>query len=108
MHHQKALTMRIIGFVGSVVLTLAAFFIIYHPTLYGMGIKTVITIIFILALLQFVVQFIFFIDIWQEKGPPWNLAIFFSTLFIVLTIIVFSIWIMSELNNHMMCHGCGA
>lgn len=103
---QKALTLRILGFVGSVVLTLAAFFIIYHPDLFGMGIKTIITIIFILALLQFVVQFIFFIDIWREKGTPWNLAIFFSTLFIVLTIIVFSIWIMSELNSHMMCKGC--
>lgn len=101
---QNALKLRIIGFVGSLVLTLIAFFIIYHPDLHGMGIKTVLTLLFVLALLQFVVQFMFFIDIWNEKGPPWNLAIFFSTLFIVLTIIVFSIWIMSELNNHMMCH----
>lgn len=99
---QKALTFRIIGFAGSVILTLAAFFIVAYPDVFHMEIKTAITIIFILAVLQFIVQFLFFLDIWREKGPPWNLAIFFSTLFIVLTVIIFSIWIMNHLNYNMM------
>jgi cytochrome o ubiquinol oxidase operon protein cyoD len=100
--HQKALTLRTIGFVASVILTLAAYFIIIRPGFFHLGIGTALIAIFILAILQFVVQFLFFLDLWREKGPSWNLGVFVSTLSILIIIIAFSIWIMNNLNYNMM------
>ncbi len=93
--------LRIIGFVGSLLLTLAAYFIIVHPEFFHFNIKTAITVIFILAIFQFAVQFLFFLNIWRETGPRWNIAVFISTLTIVLIIVAFTLWIMNHLNYNM-------
>lgn len=98
----KTLASRIIGFVASLILTLIAFFIVVRPDFFHMGIRMSILALLILAVLQFIVQSICFLNIWGEKGPRWNLVIFVSTLSIVLIIIVFSIWIMNHLNYNMM------
>ena len=98
---QKPLALRIFGFVASLVLTVAAYFLIIHPELFHLGIRLAIMVILILAVLQAMVQFIFFLNVWREKGPPWNLGVFISTLCIILIIIVFSIWIMNTLDYNM-------
>jgi cytochrome o ubiquinol oxidase subunit IV len=97
-----ALALRIIGYVGSLLLTLAAFFLFSHPEYFHLKVWMVILIIFIFALIQFVVQFVFFLDLWREKGPRWNLFVFFSTMSIILIIILASIWIMDHLDYNMM------
>jgi cytochrome o ubiquinol oxidase operon protein cyoD len=99
--YQKTLILRITGFVASLILTLLAYFIIVRPDFFHLEIETAITVILILALVQSMVQLIFFL-LWREKGPPWNLGFFISTIGIIATIIVFSIWIMNHLNYNMM------
>lgn len=99
---KQALTLRIFGFLASLILTLAAYFIIAYPEFHHLGIRNAIIVIFALAILQATLQFIFFLDIWREEGPRWNLAVFISTILIILTIILFSIWIMNHLNDNMM------
>lgn len=100
--HQKPLTLRIIGFVTSLILTLAAYLIVIRPGSFHLSVKSAIVIIFILAVCQSIAQFLFFLNIWREKGPRWNLSAFISTILIVLTIIFFTIWIMGHLEYNMM------
>jgi cytochrome o ubiquinol oxidase subunit IV len=99
--HEITVKSRAIGFVLSLVLTLAAYFIITSPAAFHLETNTAILVIFILAVLQFIVQSVFFLNIWSEKGPRWNLLVFISTLSIIFIIIVGSIWIMNHLNYNM-------
>lgn len=95
----QELSLRITGFIASLILTLAAYFIIIHPEFFN--IKTAALAIFILALIQSLIQLIFFIDVWEEKGVRWNLGIFISTVSILFIVIYFSIWIINNLNSNM-------
>lgn len=66
MHHE--LVLRVTGFIASIILTLAAYFIILNPEFFNFDIKTAVMVIFILALIQSIVQLIFFIDVWKKKS----------------------------------------
>jgi cytochrome o ubiquinol oxidase operon protein cyoD len=98
----SSLLSRVVGYLGSLILTVAAFLVIVYPKFFHLGVKTSALTILGLALLQSVVQSIFFLNILEEKGPRWNLVVFASTISIILIIIVFSIWIMNQLNYRMM------
>jgi cytochrome o ubiquinol oxidase subunit IV len=99
MHY--TLTSRVIGFGTSLILTLAAYFIIVDPSFFHFDVQTAVLVIFSLALVQSLVQLIFFINVWKEEGPLWNLGVFLSTVSIIFIIIFFSIWIMNHLNYNM-------
>lgn len=98
----KTLSSRLIGFVASLILTVTAFFLVARPAIFQGNVKAVMVVILLLALLQFVVQCIFFLNLLSEKGPRWNLFVFISTLSIIVVIIIGSIWIMNHLNYNMM------
>lgn len=98
---QHELTYKITGFVSSLILTLLAYFLIVIPEFFNLETRTVISIIFALALIQATVQLIFFINVWKEKGTLWNLWVFLSTASIIFIVIFFSIWIMDHLNYNM-------
>lgn len=99
MHHE--LTFRVTGFITSLSLTLIAYFIIVNPEYFNLSIHTAITVIFTLALIQSLVQLIFFIDVWKKDEWRWNLLVFISTVSIIFIVIFFSIWIMNHLNYNM-------
>lgn len=99
MYHE--LSSRVTGFIASLILTIAAYVIILNPDFFYLNIKTAILVIFTLALVQSLVQLIFFINVWKEKGTLWNLGIFVSTISIIFIVIFFSIWIMDHLNYNM-------
>jgi cytochrome o ubiquinol oxidase operon protein cyoD len=95
----------ITGFILSVLLTLAAAGLIWIHINSGHTIFThqFLTIaILVLAVAQLFVQLIFFMHLANESGPRWKLAVFASTVGIILIIIVGSIWIMNHLNYNMM------
>lgn len=87
---------RLIGFIASLIFTLAAFFVIRYQMPYAL--LTLLT----LAILQAIAQSIFFLHILSEKGPRWNLHVYVSTIGIVIIIIAFTIWILNHLNYNMM------
>jgi heme/copper-type cytochrome/quinol oxidase subunit 4 len=99
MSMSQALKLRIIGFAASLIFTLAAYFITVSPNLLNLDLKYSIPVILTLALFQATAQFIFFLDVWREKGTFWNLFIFISTILIIFIIVFFSIWIMDHLNT---------
>lgn len=101
------LKLRLTGLLASLLLTLAAYFLIIHPEWFEIGNKAATLTIFILAGVQSIVQLICFIDVWREKGPLWNFYVFVSTLSIIFIVIFFSIWIMSHLNHNMLPHDSG-
>lgn len=97
----QELSLRVTGFITSIVLTLTAYFIIINPGFFNLNINSAVIAIFILALVQSLVQLIFFIDVWKEKGTLWNLCIFISTVSIIFVIVFFSILIINHLNYNM-------
>ena len=96
-----ALLLRFTGYFLSIILTLAAYFIIIEPAFFHLETGTASIVIFVLALVQAAVQLIFFIHIWKEEGPLWNLHVFISTVLVIFIVIFFSIWIMNHLNYNM-------
>lgn len=97
----QELSLRIIGFIISLLLTLVAYFLITDPQFFNLNVQSTISFIFVLALIQSFVQLIFFIDIWKEKGRLWNAGIFASTVSIIFIVIFFSIVIINHLNDNM-------
>lgn len=95
------LTSRVIGFAASLILTMAAYLIIVNPEYFNFTAETTATVIFALALVQSLIQLIFFINVWKEEGPLWNLCVFISTVSIIFIVVFFSIWIMNHLNYNM-------
>ena len=73
MHHSVA--PRLIGYLGSLILTVVAFLIVLYPDFFYLNNHTAIWSLLGLALLQSVVQSIFFLNIFSEKGPRWNLVV---------------------------------
>ncbi len=95
------LSSYIIGFALSIVFTLAAFFVVLRPGFFGLTSTGIVATIITLAIVQFFVQLTFFLHLWQETNPRWNLVVFLSTISIVLILVVGSIWIMNHLNYNM-------
>ncbi|HVZ12272.1 MAG TPA: cytochrome o ubiquinol oxidase subunit IV [Patescibacteria group bacterium] len=88
----------IIGFLLSVIVTLCSYFIVVNHLVPR---DAATTIILTLAGFQLVVQLVFFLHLYKESGPRWNLVIFISTIGIVFLVVIGSIWIMYHLNNNM-------
>ena len=103
----------LVGFIASIVFTLAAFLLVYtniHAghTIFKSDLLT--NSVIILAVVQMVVQLIFFLHLSpfpkkQNNGQPeeenWDFVIFMSTLAIILILVICSLWIMQHLNYNM-------
>ncbi len=94
---QPGYSSYILGFCLSIVLTLAAFFLVIGQVLSGWGL---IVAIAVLALAQLAVQLIFFLHLGTAANKKWNLVILIFTAFIVFIIVAGSLWIMYNLNYH--------
>ncbi|HWB33984.1 MAG TPA: cytochrome o ubiquinol oxidase subunit IV [Candidatus Paceibacterota bacterium] len=95
----------IIGYILSVILTLLAPALLWlhiynhhrfptHPELYAAAV--------VLAVLQLVVQLVFFLHIGRESGPRWRLMALFFAIVIVFIVAGGALWIMQDLNGRMM------
>lgn len=99
---EKILKMRFLGYGGSLICTLLAYFLFVKREFLHLSIPSVITIVFALALIQFTTQFFCFINMWKEKKPYWNMNIFLGMTAIIIVVVVGSLWIMHHLNKNMM------
>lgn len=87
-----------IGFVLSVILTVAAYLAATHHVLSG---KALMAGLLVLAIVQFIVQLFFFLHIGRETKPRWRLLVLFMMIVVVLIVVLGSIWIMYNLNQRM-------
>ncbi len=87
------------GFVISLVLTLAAYFIVVEHLLVGWALLSTVVA---LAIVQGVCQLIFYLHLGVESKPRWNLMIFLFMVLIMVVILVGSMWIMRNLDYYLM------
>ncbi|MBB6733070.1 cytochrome o ubiquinol oxidase subunit IV [Cohnella zeiphila] len=85
----------IIGFVLSLVLTVIPLVAVLNDMVNG---NAALVVLLVTAVLQFIVQLVFFMHLREEKKPRWNLMALILGIVIVLTIVLGSVWIM-EYNN---------
>lgn len=91
-----------IGYTLAILLTVAAyrFLIKYHLT-HGALVGTLFTF----AIVQALIQLIFFLHLGIEKKPRWNLITFLFTVLIIAIVVGGSIWIMENLRYDLMNSG---
>jgi cytochrome o ubiquinol oxidase operon protein cyoD len=88
----------LVGFLWSLVLTFAAYDLVIHHTLSA---TPLVAAIIGLALVQFVIQLVFFLHLGRETKPRWKLFVFFFMIMVVLILVLGSLWIMHNLNYRM-------
>lgn len=89
----------VVGFALSVILTLAAYFSVIHHLFAH---KNLIAVIMVLAMLQFMVQLLFFLHLGREDKPRFNLLALLFMLLVLVIVVLGSLWIMNNLNYHVM------
>jgi len=87
----------VIGFVVSILLTAASFFLVITRVLSG---RALVFTIIGLALVQAIVQLLFFLHVGQEAKPRWETVVFYFMVMVLLIIAIGSLWIMIDLNAH--------
>ena len=89
-----------IGFCLSIALTLAAFFLVTRPAAFGLpGANLLFGIVIGLAVIQLIVQLIFFLGL--ASGGRAQTVVLLITIGLILLIVTGSIWIMNHLNYNM-------
>ena len=87
-----------IGFGLAIILTLAAFLTVTSGWFSQLG---AITIISLLAVIQLIVQLVFFLPLGRDK-VKWKASAFYTMLLILILIVGGSLWIMYNLDYNMM------
>lgn len=88
-----------LGFVASVSLTLGAYLLVTQTSVIG---AVLLGAIAILAIVQLLVQLVCFLHLGDEDKPRWHTNAFIGMTGCMLLIVFGSIWIMDNLNYHMM------
>ncbi|UVI27785.1 cytochrome o ubiquinol oxidase subunit IV [Paenibacillus spongiae] len=83
----------LIGFLLSIVLTIIPLVAILNDLVEG---NAAMAVLLITAVLQFLVQLLFFMHLREEDKPRYNLMTLIFGLVIVVTIVAGSIWIMTN------------
>lgn len=89
----------IIGFIASLLLTAISFSLVITQLISG---QVLIYTLIGLAVVQAIVQLIFFLHVGQEAKPRWETIAFCFTVMVLLIIVVGSLWIMNDLDDRMM------
>jgi cytochrome o ubiquinol oxidase operon protein cyoD len=87
-----------IGFILSIGLTIWAYVSVKYQSFSG---KALLAWLLGLAVVQFVVQLLFFLHVGSESKPRWRRLTIVLMLVFVLIVVLGSIWIMYNLNYRM-------
>ena len=88
----------IIGFILSILLTVVPYLIVVNHVFTS---STVIASVVLLAILQLLVQLVFFLHLNTESKPRWNLTAFVFSALIVAILVAGTMWIMYHLDYNM-------
>jgi cytochrome o ubiquinol oxidase subunit IV len=81
----------VIGFILSIVLTIIPLVVVMNDMMSKTG---TITLILIMAVLQFVVQLWFFMHLKEGENAKWNISALLFAALILILVVAGSIWIM--------------
>lgn len=90
-----------IGFIASLILTSISFFLVVEEVLSK---NYLISTLVALALIQAVVQLLFFLHLGKEAKPRWETVIFFFMLLLLSIIALGTLWVMHDLNQRTMSY----
>lgn len=97
---QKKLNIYVAGLIACVILTLLSFWVVMAEHLTKMQ---TVAVIFISAIIQFIVQLVCFIRLnTQTEQSRMNVISLIFTIVILTSIVAGSLWIMFDLNYFMM------
>lgn len=88
----------VIGFILSLVFTAIPYYTVVNETISG---SALLATIIGVALLQMIVQIVFFLHLGRGPKPLYNVVFFIATVGIIFVVVVGSIWIMNHLNYNM-------
>lgn len=88
----------VVGFLLSLLFTFIPYWLVTQHLLTTQGLLVVIMAI---AVIQMVVQVVFFLHLGREKKPRWQLYFFAGTIVGIVTVVGGSIFIMSNLHHNM-------
>ena len=91
-------TSYVIGFVLSLIFTFIPYYLVVEHVVSGTALLATILGV---AVIQMIIQIVFFLHLGREKRPHWQLAFFVSTVGIILVVVVGSLWIMHHLHYNM-------
>ena len=97
-HEPLSLNKYIVGFVLSIGITLGAYLLATHQSYSKNFIMLTLAA---LAVVQFVVQMVFFLHVGAERKPRWKLFVMLMMLAVVLILVFGSVWIMDNLDYRM-------
>jgi cytochrome o ubiquinol oxidase operon protein cyoD len=86
------------GFLLSLVFTFIPYYLVTEHALSG---NALVATILGFAVVQMIIQIVFFLHLGREPKPNWNLLFFISTVGIILVVVVGSLWIMHHLHYNM-------
>jgi cytochrome o ubiquinol oxidase operon protein cyoD len=89
----------VFGFVISIALTLATYFLVVERLLPGW---ILVHLIIGLAVIQAIAQLIFFLSLGKESKPRFKLLTFFFMVLVVFIVVLGTLWIMFDLDNRVM------
>lgn len=96
---EGSLKSYIIGFILSIALTLAAYYLVVDHILTSWPLIIAVSG---LAVAQVLVQLFFFLHLGKEPSPYWNIAAMASMLFVLAILVIGTLWIMYNLDYNMM------
>ncbi|HYF13091.1 MAG TPA: cytochrome o ubiquinol oxidase subunit IV [Candidatus Paceibacterota bacterium] len=94
----------IVGYTICVAITLCAFLLaqIYGQTQSEFPTREMLVAALVgLAVLQFIIQIVYFLHLGEEEKPRWNLAAFSFALIVVVILVGGSLWIMNHLEHNL-------
>ncbi|MGJ8515451.1 cytochrome o ubiquinol oxidase subunit IV [Carnimonas bestiolae] len=89
-----------VGLILSIILTVIPFYMVMNHSLSSSG--ALIAVIFILAVVQIVVQAVYFLHLSKDAEGGWNMLTMWFTLMTVGIVVIGSIWIMFHLHMNTM------
>lgn len=97
--YRRMLLQYIFGFLSSLVLTFSAYLVVVGQVLDGANLLLVLGG---LALVQMIIQLVFFLHVSDESRPRFRLLSFGFMATILVIVVAGSLWIMQHLNYNMM------
>ncbi|HUD07131.1 MAG TPA: cytochrome o ubiquinol oxidase subunit IV [Candidatus Saccharimonadales bacterium] len=83
------------GYILSVVFTVTAYLLVVH---HALSPRNIVILIVGLAMIQFIVQLIFFLHLGKESKPRWKLFVLIFMIGVISILVFGSLWIMNNLN----------
>jgi len=98
-HEHGTIRNYVIGFILSLVFTLIPYYLAVNQTVKGV---VLLGTILAFAVLQMIIQVLFFLHLGRERGPRWQTKFLLGTVGGIFVVTVGTTWIMYHLHENMM------